>query len=139
MTNPSSTPGQSRPILLLAEDDQDQSDMLREILEDEGYAVETAFRGDTALQKVEKNCFDLVILDIRLPGLNGRQVLAEIRRQWNKKRLPVIVVSAFASATELDRFTNDGANASFSKPYEVNSLLHQVAGLIASKKNEGAP
>src|SRR3569623_180185 len=90
-----------KPVILLVEDDPDQSDMLREALEDEGYRVETAFSGDVALRKLFQHEYALVLLDIRMPGLDGVTVLKRYRKEKIGNHAPVIVVSAFATDADL--------------------------------------
>jgi DNA-binding response OmpR family regulator len=127
----------SQPTVLLAEDDPDQSDSLRETLEDEGYAVETAFSGDTALQKLLARKYDVVILDVRMPGLDGATVLRQLRQCPEKAGLPVVLVSAFASEADMQRYRAQGANASFAKPFDVKELLVTIATLRAGKRRSG--
>ena len=119
-------------VALIAEDDPDQSDMLRDTLQDEGFVVETAFSGDVAYQKLLDHKYDLVILDIRMPGLNGGTVLKALRLKKDKTQLPVIVVSAFATESDMQRYRADGANACLSKPYELVELLSLIIRLAPS-------
>jgi DNA-binding response OmpR family regulator len=130
-TKPLYSPHDKRSILL-AEDDPDQSDMLRDVLQDEGYAVDTAFSGDVAYRKLLNHQYHLVILDIRMPGLNGGTVLKALRLKKSKAEAPVIVVSAFATEEDMARYRADGANAAIAKPYEMNELLQLVAQLTSS-------
>jgi len=120
----------TRRVALIAEDDPDQSDMLRDTLQDEGYTVDTAFSGDVAYQKLLNHKYDLVILDIRMPGLNGGTVLKALRLKKSKAELPVIILSAFATETDMRRYRADGANAALAKPYEINELLSVIACLV---------
>ena len=125
-----------QPAILLAEDDPDQSDMLREVLEDEGYRVETAFSGDAALHKLEQHTYALIILDIRMPGLDGSGVLKACRKMEHRKTAPIIVVSAFASGTELQQYRAEGAAASLAKPYAIEELLSIIASLASKNGAE---
>jgi len=120
----------TRRVALIAEDDPDQSDMLRDTLQDEGFTVDTAFSGDVAYQKLLNHKYDLVILDIRMPGLNGGTVLKALRLKKSKAELPVIILSAFATETDMRRYRADGANAALAKPYEINELLSVIACLV---------
>ena len=119
--------------ILLAEDDPDQSDMLRDALQDEGYEVHTAFSGDMAFSKLTDHSYDLVLLDIRMPGLNGGTVLKALRLKKTKLEAPVIILSAFATEADMKRYRADGANAAISKPYDMNELLQLVAQLIPAR------
>jgi DNA-binding response OmpR family regulator len=108
-----------------------QSDMLRDALTTEGYIVDTAFSGDTACRKLNQHAYDLVILDVRMPGLNGGQVLRDFRSKHTEEpHTPVAIVSAFATGLEMMRFRRDGADACFSKPYSLASLLAECRRLI---------
>jgi DNA-binding response OmpR family regulator len=117
-------------VALIAEDDPDQSDMLRDALQDEGFTVETAFSGDVAYDKLLNHRYDLVILDIRMPGLCGSTVLKALRQKKNKTELPVLVMSAFATDADMKRYYEAGANAALAKPYEIDDLLKVIARLV---------
>jgi DNA-binding response OmpR family regulator len=119
-----------QPTILIAEDDPDQSDMLRETLQEEGYTVETAFSGDVAYRKLLERHYDLVILDIRMPGLDGATVLKAYRLKHKLEEAPVLIVSAFATEPDVKRYRAAGANACLSKPYSIDELLSVVAFLI---------
>lgn len=120
----------SKPAILLAEDDPDQSDALREVLESEGYAVETVFSGDVALRRLSSNSFTAAIMDARMPGLHGGTVLKVCRVRDPQICTPIIMVSAFASPRDLDQYKKDGAVASFTKPLEMSEILKCVRQLV---------
>ena len=126
-----------RPAVLLAEDDPDQSDMLRETLEDEGYSVDTALTGDAAWRKLLDHNYDMVILDVRMPGRDGDSILKQYRQQPGKASVPVVLVSAFATETDLLRYRANGASASFAKPFNVNELLKTLAALWKKRGRSG--
>ena len=119
-------------IILLAEDDPDQSEMLRDTLEDEGYSVEAVFDGRITLERLISNEYGLVILDIRMPGLDGSRVLKELRQKAKNPDVPVIVVSAFASSGELMGYAGQGADATLAKPYALEQLLALVEKFLPS-------
>ena len=129
----------SQPKLLLAEDDPDQSEMLAEVLQEEGYDVETAFSGEAAEQKLLHRPYELVILDIRMPGLDGESVLRRMRARTNTAQTPVVVVSAFATDSEMKRYKQQGASASFSKPYQIGDLLACINQFVPPHRNGGSP
>ena len=123
-----------RPTVLLAEDDPDQSEMLSEILDAEGFNVDTAFSGDAALHKLRDHKYDLLILDIRMPGANGQEVLRQFRMGEKGGHTPVVIVSAFATEPEMRKYRLDGADDIFSKPYDIHELLAAVKRLTCLKK-----
>lgn len=77
--------------LLIVEDDALLSDMMKRLLLQNNYEIETAYSGSEALLLLEKYCFDLVLLDLMLPGISGETVLERIRE---KTDTPIIGVSA---------------------------------------------
>ncbi len=119
-----------REVVLLAEDDPDQSDMLRELLEAHGYVVETAFSGDVALRRLTAKTYTAAVMDGRMPGLHGGTVLKACRAL--NRKTPIVMVSAFATPADKERFQRDGAVASFSKPLKVAELLSVLRGLSAA-------
>ena len=121
---------ETKPTILLAEDDPDQSDMLKETLEDEGYAVDTAFSGEAAFHKLLHHDYQLAIMDVRMPGMSGLDVLKQLRLRENGHHLPVVMVSAFATAADLKRYRAQGADAVFAKPYNLDQLLQTIAELV---------
>jgi DNA-binding response OmpR family regulator len=123
-----------RPTVLIAEDDPDQSDMLRDVLEEEGYHVDTAFSGDTALRKLFHHDYCVILLDIRMPGLDGITVLQRYRKEKIGAQAAVVIVSAFATDAELGTYRKAGANAAYAKPYDLNQLLATIAELVSVKE-----
>ena len=124
----------ANPTVLLAEDDPDQSEMLSDILQHEGYAVDAAYSGDVAYRKLLHNSYDLIIFDIRMPGMDGGMVLRQYRKQETQSRVPIVVVSAFATDADIQRYKAYGADASFSKPYEIDELLATLTVLAPAAK-----
>lgn len=125
----------NRPVILVAEDDPDQSDSLREAFESEGYVVETVFSGDMALQRLSSHNFAAVIMDARMPGLHGGTVLKVCRQKIPPLCTPIIMVSAFASPRDLDQYQKDGAIAAFAKPLNVPKLIEFVRQLTSTDRN----
>ena len=79
--------------ILVVDDEEDIRQLYKEELEEEGYEVELAERGVEALDKISRSKPDVVILDLRMPGMGGLEVLERIREQ--DKELPVIICSAY--------------------------------------------
>ena len=126
----------SKPAILLAEDDPDQSDSLREVLESEGYAVETVFSGDVALRRLVSHDFVAAIMDARMPGLHGGTVLKVCRVRDPRVCTPIIMVSAFASPRDLDQYKKDGALASFTKPLDVAEVMKCVRQVVDKQRHD---
>jgi DNA-binding response OmpR family regulator len=103
------TDGEERVRVLLVEDDPAVSDMYRLKLELDGYTVQVASDGETALEAATSFEPDLVFLDIRLPKLDGFDVLAALRAGDRTRHLPVVILSNFSEKDLVDRGLSLGA------------------------------
>jgi DNA-binding response OmpR family regulator len=104
------------PRVLVVDDDRAIRDLVGTLLEDEGYAVRCVGDGATALSATEGEAFDLVVADVRLPGLDG----AELARRLVARGVPVVLMSAAYAAVEVP-----GA-AFVAKPFDLDRLLREV-------------
>lgn len=109
--------------ILIVEDDNDINSMIKTALSKEGYDCVSAFSGTEGLLRLEVDKFDLVILDLMLPGVEGQEVLKQTRE---KNNIPFIVLSAKDELdTKVDLLTL-GANDYMTKPFELKELLARV-------------
>jgi DNA-binding response OmpR family regulator len=113
--------------VLVAEDEQRISHLLKIYLEREAFEVEVADNGETALEKAKQDSFDVIILDILMPGRDGFSVLEEIRKT---KTTPVIMLSAKGEARDLQRGEELGASAYILKPFSPKDVVSKIKGLI---------
>lgn len=121
--------------LLIIEDDVNINEMLQEAFGKKGYEVVSAYSGTEGILRIEKETYQMVILDLMLPGMNGQQVLKNIREKSN---VPVIVLSA---KDELDTKVDllmSGASDYMTKPFELKELEARVLVQLrnAAGKNE---
>jgi two-component system alkaline phosphatase synthesis response regulator PhoP len=118
--------------ILLVEDEENLHDALKLNLELEGYEITSAFDGQQALSKLEQEYFDLIIMDVMLPGLDGISVTENIRLQNNE--VPILILSA--KNTSADRVTGlkKGADDYLTKPFNLEELLLRVQKLIEKNK-----
>jgi DNA-binding response OmpR family regulator len=113
----------ARDAALIIDDDPWIRTLLSDLLESEGYAVQEASNGSTALRLAERDCPSLVLLDLSLPEGSGLNVLADLRATPTTAGVPVIVVSGRA-----DAHTAAGqATAVLTKPFTPAELLAEVA------------
>jgi signal transduction histidine kinase len=112
--------------VLVVEDDRTNQWVIGEILEHEGFTVIGAADGSTALRELDKQCFDLMLLDLMLPDMDGYQVVGQIRqRQYTAcdgTSLPVIALTGMAGEDEKQRCLNAGMNDFLAKPFAVAQL-----------------
>lgn len=110
--------------LLLVEDDPLLGDGLQRALRADGYTVDWVDRGDQVLGALEREHFDLVLLDVGLPGLDGVQVLKKLRGGENP--VPVIIVSARDTLDDRIRGLDAGADDYLTKPFETDELRARI-------------
>jgi DNA-binding response OmpR family regulator len=110
--------------LLVIEDDHRIANLLRQGLEEEGYQVVAAFDGQTGLELGQTGQFDMVILDLMLPRLDGYDVARNLRRAGN--RTPILMLTARDSNQEVIRGLDLGADDYITKPFSLDVFLARV-------------
>jgi twitching motility two-component system response regulator PilH len=116
--------------VLLVEDSSSQREMIAGILKERGWKVTVACDGVEALEKIQKANFDLVVLDIVMPRMNGYEVCRRIKSDPNTKHVPVIMCSS--KGEEFDRYwgMRQGADAYIAKPFQPVELLGTIKQLL---------
>jgi len=114
--------------ILLIEDEKNLRDIITLNLELENYEVVPAVNGQEALEKIDGQYFDVIILDLMLPKINGLDVLATLRVK--NPDIPVIIVSAKSTSTDRITGLKSGANDYLSKPFEMEELILRIQNLI---------
>lgn len=107
--------------VLIVDDEPDNCASLCDILQDFGYDVETATNGETALELIRNRSFDVALLDLRMPGMNGLELYREIRRL--RPETVAIVLTAYASTDMARQIQTAGAWRILSKPLNVSGLF----------------
>ena len=118
--------------ILLVEDEENLHEALKLNLELEGYEISSSFDGATALKMIHKEYFDLIILDVMLPELDGISVCESVRLQHILT--PILILSAKNSSSDRVLGLKKGADDYLTKPFNLEELLLRVEKLI--KKNE---
>lgn len=118
--------------ILVVEDDIDINNLLKELLSGEGYQVQGSFSGTEAMLWLEKEQFDLVILDLMLPGITGEEVLERIKEK--NIDTTVIAVSAKDDSKSKIHMLRGGADDYITKPFDTDELLARVE--VALRKNK---
>jgi two-component system alkaline phosphatase synthesis response regulator PhoP len=118
--------------ILLVEDEENLHEALKLNLELEGYEVSSAYDGLSAVKAVQQEYFDLVILDIMLPGMDGLTVLESIRIQHNE--VPILILSAKNSSADRVMGLKKGADDYLTKPFNLEELMLRVHKLIQKNK-----
>jgi DNA-binding NtrC family response regulator len=110
--------------ILVVDDDESIRKVLTTILEEEGYTVETAESGREAIRKSNAKYYDLALIDVRLPDMQGTQLLASIRE--TVPRMVKIVVTGYPSLQNAIEAVNAGADAYILKPFNVDKTLSTI-------------
>lgn len=110
--------------ILVIEDDQRIAKLLDLSLSEDGHRVYVAERGDEGLELIKSNHFDLAVLDVMLPGMDGLTLLKHARAQ--QCAVPVLVLSARDSMRDMVRGLDLGADDYLTKPFQVDNLLARV-------------
>jgi CheY-like chemotaxis protein len=118
--------------IMIIEDDEQMRSLMKDFLEEEGFETDSASGGLEGLRILSDGHFDLVITDIRMPGLTGLDILPTIRRL--KPEIPIIVVTAYGGDEVRRRCLARGATAYFEKPIHL-SQLRAVIGEKVSRKH----
>lgn len=121
--------------ILVVDDEKPIADILKYNLEKEGYTVEEAFDGLEALRRVKESPFDLVILDVMLPGLDGYSVCREIRRF---SHLPILMLTAKDQEMDIVLGLEMGADDYLTKPFGARELLARVRALLRRSRLQTA-
>jgi two-component system alkaline phosphatase synthesis response regulator PhoP len=114
--------------ILLVEDEVHLHDALKLNLEMEGYMVSSAFEGPNALKQIQQAHFDLIILDVMLPGLDGFAITETVR--LNNINTPILILSAKNSSANRVQGLKLGADDYLTKPFNLEELLLRVSKLI---------
>jgi CheY-like chemotaxis protein len=115
------------PYILVVDDDRDFREGLRAALEMKGYQVEEAGNGKEAFDQIEAKPPLLVLLDLQMPVMNGRELLQKLRSLPETKDIPVVIISGFGFEWEAELM---GAQGYVGKPFESEELEGTIAALL---------
>ena len=123
--------------ILLVEDNRALSEWLARTLQADKYTVECAYDGSDADLLLRTETYDLVLLDLALPGLDGREVLKRLRSRHNS--VPVIILTAFGGARDRVEGLDFGADDYVVKPFEVHELEARMRALVRRANQQNSP
>jgi CheY-like chemotaxis protein len=116
--------------VLIVDDDWMNRELLEAYLKLGGYRVGQANSGEKALDMIQAERPDLVMLDIRLSGLSGLEICRQIKNDERTRAIPVVMVSALESDEDRMQAAQMGANGFVAKPYHSETILTQIAALL---------
>lgn len=116
--------------ILIVDDEDDIVNLVRLILEDAGFEVHATANGLEALEKLQSENFDLVLLDIMMPMITGWEVLRELRNQSKTKDIPVALLTARASPRDDNRQHPSDFCDYITKPFEPEDLIARIKQIL---------
>jgi diguanylate cyclase (GGDEF)-like protein/PAS domain S-box-containing protein len=120
-------------VLLIVDDEESNRDMLSRRLQRQGFEVVLAEDGQQALDSIRQQTPDAVLLDIRMPGMSGMEVLQAIRQRYSPTQLPVIMVTAEGQSTSIVEALEVGANDYITKPVDMPVVLARIRTVLSQK------
>ena len=114
--------------ILVAEDDHKVASFLEKGLREEGYAVDVAYDGIDGSEKALLHAYDLLLLDVMLPGKSGLEIVREMRAR--EKAVPVLLLTARDSRDDIVRGLDTGADDYLTKPFGLDELLARIRALL---------
>jgi len=129
--------------ILIVEDKATSRELLRTVLEQQGYSVEEAEDGEQALRKILADPPDLVLMDLQMPGRNGYEVVQELRKDPRLVSVPVVAVTASAMQGDREKVLAAGFTSYLAKPLSLVQLRQEVSRLLlphqAKSARDGGP
>ena len=119
--------------ILLVDDDQHLTMLLKMKFEDKGDHLEVAYNGYDGADLALKEAFDAIILDLMLPGMNGRSVCSQLREKGIK--VPILLISSLDSRQEKQASIHAGANDYLAKPVPFEYLYETIVSLVLKHQN----
>ena len=123
--------------ILIVEDEKKVAHFIKKGLEEEHYAVDTAYDGETGLYLSEVNEYDLIVLDLMIPKIEGLEVLKRIRA--NRNNVPTLVLTAKDSVEDIVKGLDSGSDDYLTKPFEFVEFLARIRALLRREKTEKEP
>lgn len=120
------------PTILLVEDNEDNSDMLTRRLERRGYEVVLAPDAEKALELAQSVCPALILMDMRLPGMDGWTATQQLKGAPDTKGIPIIGLSAHALTADRDKAMAAGCDDYETKPVEFPRLIEKIEAILGT-------
>jgi DNA-binding NtrC family response regulator len=123
--------------ILIVDDEEDLISTMAERLELRGFQVETATTGEDALRLVGDHVFSVIILDVKMPGIGGLELMTRIKQE--RPKLPFILFTGHGSLADAQRGTEEGASAYLLKPIKIDEMISTIRNAIGGNKGQAPP
>ncbi len=118
------------PKIMVVDDEESLLETIKILLQAHGYDVICAAGGEEALKLIEEEYPDLMLLDLKMPGMDGFQVCSNIREKAQFKQMPIVVLTAFDDEAYIQRAFFNGANGFIVKPFESLQIINTIASFL---------
>lgn len=116
--------------ILIVEDDRSISNLLSLALEKKGWHTVAAYNSKDALKRLKTIAFDLIILDVMLPGITGLEILEHIKKIDGINKIPVIMCTEKNLVSDIDKAISAGAIGYITKPFDIERVLEKVSTVL---------
>lgn len=123
--------------ILVVEDNLDNMKLITWLLEDAGYSFVTANSAEDALALVTTKSFDLILMDISLPGMNGMEATQQVHAIPRLANVPIIAVTAHAASGEAEKILASGVSALVTKPIDEDELYRTIRACLGGEPCNG--
>lgn len=120
--------------ILVVDDERDLNEIIRGHLEFSGYETDMAFDGREAVEKAKNGTFDLILMDIMMPGMDGFEAITKIRKILKDAFIPIIILSGMAEKEGIEKgLLESGADEYITKPFDRTALLARIRSMLRLK------
>lgn len=125
----------TKATILYVEDNPDNRNLIRRVLNAEGYAVLEASHADHAIQKLSQEKIDLILMDINMPDMDGYTLTAKIRKMEKHANIPIVAVTANVMRGDREKSLEAGCDGYIQKPIDIDMLAHQIERFLTRRTN----
>ena len=122
--------------ILVVEDNPMNMELVVDLLKLQGYEVLSAQTGQDALEILDSEQFDLVLMDVQLPGMDGLTVTRKLKENPNTRDIPVVALTAHAMKGDEERMLNHGCAGYIAKPIDTRAFPEEVAKFVGKREEE---
>ncbi|MBK8615972.1 MAG: response regulator [Anaerolineales bacterium] len=129
-------PDEKKGTILYVEDNPDNRNLIRRVLNAEGYSVVEAINGKQAIEKLESNSVDLILMDINMPDMDGYTLTAKIKAIQKYSKIPIVAVTANVMRGDREKSLEAGCDGYIQKPIDIDALAQQIERFIIRSTND---
>ncbi|MCC6261080.1 MAG: response regulator [Anaerolineales bacterium] len=125
----------AKGTILYVEDNPDNRNLIRRVLNSEGYAVVEAINADQAISKLESETINLILMDINMPDMDGYTLTAKIKGIQKFNKIPIVAVTANVMRGDREKSLDAGCDGYIQKPIDIDILAQQIERFLTRSSN----